>query len=58
MNNVHNQISRESSLPRLRRILKLRSKGATWQAIGDLLGVSRQRAFYLGQKAILIMRKK
>ena len=33
------------------RVVRLRREGLTWQAIGDKLGVSRQRAQAMGAKA-------
>ena len=32
------------------RLVRMRSKGATWQIIGDALGVTRQRAYQIGHK--------
>lgn len=38
--------------PRVLRILRLRHAGETWAAIGELLGISRQRAQAIARKAM------
>ena len=39
-------------LPRYRKILKMRDKGLTFEAIGRTLNISRQRAWSLHQRAV------
>jgi len=46
-----NERLRREALPRARRALRLRQAGETWEAIGKLLGVTRQRAAQLAARA-------
>ena len=39
------------AMPRAQRALRLREAGETWATIGQLLGVSRERARQLAAKA-------
>ncbi len=48
--NIHNRKLKRAAKPRIRRILKLRASGKTWQAIGDMMGITKQRAQALAAK--------
>jgi len=50
----HERLAR-AALPRARRVLKMRRppRSMTWAAIGEALGISRQRAQQLAKKAAL-----
>lgn len=41
---LFNRRQREAAAERAQRAIRLRAAGETWQTIGRLLGVSRQRA--------------
>ena len=46
---VFNERLHSEAAPRKERIRRLREAGETWASIGVLLGISRQRAEYLGR---------
>ncbi len=48
MPNSYNSRMKRAAAPRKRRIKALRDKGKTWREIGELLGITRQRAQVLG----------
>jgi hypothetical protein len=47
-----NRKQREAAKPRVERVIKLREAGETWEVIGSLMGVSRQRAQAIYSKAM------
>lgn len=53
MYSSHHERLKRAALPRKRKIIALRKKGKTWREIGDLLGITRQRAQVLGATAAL-----
>lgn len=46
-----NKTLRDAAEPRRKRAVALREAGETWTTIGQILGVSRQRAQQLGAAA-------
>jgi DNA-directed RNA polymerase sigma subunit (sigma70/sigma32) len=47
----YNAALQAAARPRAETALKLKEEGRTWEEIGELLGVSRQRAQALGAQA-------
>lgn len=45
-----NQRLQDEAQARVQRVLRLRAAGETWQTIGDLLGITRQRAQQLAAR--------
>jgi hypothetical protein len=45
-----NQRLQDEAQARVQRVLRLRAAGETWRAIGDLLGITRQRAQQLAAR--------
>ena len=45
-----NQRLQDEARARVQRVLRLREAGETWKTIGDLLGITRQRAQQLAAR--------
>lgn len=49
--NAYNERLRRAAAPRVQKVKKLRERGYTWAEIAAELGISRQRAQQLGDRA-------
>lgn len=46
----HNERLHRESLPQARRAASLRRNGITWEEVGEIMGITRQRAQQLAAK--------
>lgn len=51
--NPHNARLQHAAQVRIRRILRMREAGKTWQEIGDKLAISKQRAQTLAARGVM-----